>query len=44
MYKRYGIPSTTYEVGDDTNRNAIRQAATVFAEELMLLILEQNYE
>ena len=44
MYKRYGIPSTTYEVGDETNRNAIKQAATVFAEELMLLMLEQKYE
>ena len=44
MYKRYGIPSTTYEVGDETDRTAIRQAATVFAEELMLLMLEQDYE
>ena len=43
MYKRYGIPSTTYEVGDETDRNAIRQAATVFAEELMKLMLEQDY-
>ena len=32
------------EVGDETNRNAIKQAATVFAEELMLLMLEQKYE
>lgn len=44
MYKRYGIPSATYEVGDETDREAIRQAATVFAEELMLLMLEQDYE
>jgi predicted deacylase len=44
IYKRYGIPSTTYEVNDEIDRNAIRQAATVFAEELMLLMLEQKYE
>ena len=44
MYKRYGIPSTTYEVNDEIDRNAIRQAATVFAEELMLLMMEQKYE
>lgn len=44
MYNRYGIPSSTYEVGDETDRTAIRKAAIVFAEELMLLMLEQNYE
>ena len=44
MYKRYGIPSTTYEVNDEIDRNAIRPAATVFAEELMLLMIEQKYE
>jgi len=43
MYKRYGIPSSTYEVGDETDRAAIREAAKVFAEELMLLMLEQDY-
>ncbi len=43
MYKRYGIPSMTYEVGDETDREAIRHAATVFAEELMKLMLEQDY-
>jgi len=43
MYKRYGIPSSTYEVGDETNRDSIRQAAAVFAEELMLLMLQQDY-
>lgn len=35
MYKRYGIPSLTYEVGDETDRPAVRAAATIFAEELM---------
>ena len=44
MYKRYGIPSSTYEVGDETDREAIRQAAKIFAEELMLLMLQQDYQ
>jgi len=42
VYNRYGIPSLTYEVGDETGRRAIREAARVFAEELMELMLEQN--
>ncbi len=41
MYKRYGIPSVTYEVGDETDRQAARDAARVFAEEFMRLWLEQ---
>ncbi len=41
MYTRYGIPSTTYEVGDETDRAAIRAAAVIFAEELMELMLEE---
>jgi len=40
MYRRYGIPSATYEVGDETDRTATRAAARVFAEELMALMLE----
>ncbi|MBT8102631.1 MAG: succinylglutamate desuccinylase/aspartoacylase family protein [Gammaproteobacteria bacterium] len=40
MYRRYGVPSATYEVGDETDREAARQAAAVFAEELMGLMLE----
>jgi predicted deacylase len=44
MYHRYGIPSSTYEVGDETARGAARQAAAIFAEELMLLMLEQEYD
>lgn len=43
MYKRYGIPTTTYEVGDETNRHAAQDAAVVFAEELMKLMLSQSY-
>ncbi len=44
MYHRYGIPALTYEVGDESDRQAVRQAAVVFAEELMRLMLLQNYE
>jgi predicted deacylase len=40
MYRRYGIPSATYEVGDETDRNSARTAARIFAEELMTLMLE----
>lgn len=38
MYRRYGIPSITYEVGDETDRDAAREAARIFAEELMTLL------
>ena len=40
MYRRYGIPAATYEVGDETDRKAARAAAVVFAEALMTLMLE----
>jgi len=40
MYRRYGIPSATYEVGDETDREAARAAAVVFAEALMTMMLE----
>ncbi len=43
MYRRYGIPAVTYEVGDETDRIAAEHAARVFAEELMKLMLEQEY-
>ncbi len=43
MYKRYGIPTATYEVGDETDRAAAADAARVFAEELMILLLEQDF-
>lgn len=41
MYRRYGVPSLTYEVGDETDRAAVRAAARVFAEELMELMLAE---
>ena len=40
MFERYGIPSLTYEVGDETIREDATAAARVFAEELMKLMLE----
>lgn len=40
MYKRFGIPSLTYEVGDETPEQSNREAARVFAEEFMRLWLE----
>lgn len=43
MYHRYGIPASTYEVGDETDRRAVQDAARIFAEELMLLMLAQDY-
>ncbi len=43
MYRRYGIPAVTYEVGDETDRDAAQGAARIFAEELMKLMLEQEY-
>jgi predicted deacylase len=38
MYQRYGIPSVTYEVGDETDRALINRAAAVFATEMMRLL------
>ena len=35
FYRSRGIPAITYESGDETDRDAIRTAAVVFAEELM---------
>jgi len=40
FYRSRGIPAVTYEVGDGTDRDAIRAAAVVFAEELMRLMLD----
>ena len=40
MYRRYGIPSMTYEVGDETSRVDASAAARVFGEEFMRLLLE----
>ena len=41
VYKRYGIPSLTYEVGDETLDSDNKAAARLFAEEFMRLALER---
>jgi predicted deacylase len=38
--KEYGVVAMTYEVGDDTPRDRIREVAVVAAEEMMKLMLE----
>jgi hypothetical protein len=43
IFARYGIPAVTFEVGDETDRVATREAAVVFAEELMRLMLSEEY-
>ena len=42
MYENYGIAAITYEVGDQTDREAIKTGAKVFAEEMMRLLLEHE--
>jgi len=39
FYTSRGIPAITYEVGDETDRESIRGAAVVFAEEMMRTLL-----
>lgn len=41
FYNTRGIPAITYEVGDETNREAISHAAIIFAEEMMRSMLER---
>ena len=40
FFKRYGIPSITYEIGDELDRSAIIEHTPVFAEEMMRTMLE----
>lgn len=40
FFKRYGIPSITYEIGDEVERSAIIGYTPVFAEEMMRTMLE----
>jgi predicted deacylase len=42
IYELYGVPAITYEVGDATPRKAIDESARVFAEEMMVLLLEHE--
>lgn len=42
VHGRFSIPAITYEVGDETDRAATRQAARVFAQEMMRVLLEEH--
>ena len=39
FFQRYGIPAITYEIGDEANREQVRQYTPVFAEEMMRVML-----
>ena len=40
IYNKYKIPSVTYEVSDNENRNIIQQSSSVLAKNLMKLLLK----
>lgn len=42
MYERYGIPSVTFEVGDEEDREAALEAGGIFAEEMMRLLIDDG--
>ena len=42
FYTRYGIPSITYEIGDEADRGLVRMSTPVFAEEMMRTLLEAD--
>jgi predicted deacylase len=42
FFRRYGIPSITYEIGDEADREAIHRYTPVFAEEMMKVMLEAD--
>lgn len=44
MYERYGIPSVTFEVGDEQDRETAVIAAGVFAEEMMRLLVDNKQD
>jgi len=39
FYRRYGIPSITYEIADEADRDEVLQHTPVFAEEMMRELL-----
>jgi len=39
FYTRYGIPSCTYEIGDEADRELVQTSTPVFAEEMMRVML-----
>ena len=42
FYASRGIPAITYEAGDESDRDAFRAAAVIFAEEMMRTMLETD--
>ncbi len=42
FYVRYGIPSFTYEIGDEADREQLHAVTPVFAEEMMRTMLEAD--
>lgn len=42
IYRRYGVPAITFEVGDNTGREDIETASVIFAEEMMKLLLSHK--
>jgi murein tripeptide amidase MpaA len=42
IFEAFGIPAITYELGDETDRTEIAETARIFAQEMMLLLLEQE--
>lgn len=44
VYSTFGIPTVTYEVGDETDRKDIHRSAQIFAEEMMKTLLRMKAE
>lgn len=44
VFTRFGAPAITYEVGDETDRELVRESARVFAEEMMENLLAFDSE
>ena len=42
IFERFGIPAITYELGDNTDREQIAETARIFAQEMMILLLEEE--
>jgi len=40
FYVRYGIPSFTYEIGDEADRDTLHAVTPVFAEEMMRVMMQ----
>ena len=39
-FKEFNIPTITYEVGDETDRNSIKQSAITFSKNFMKILTE----